>query len=97
MKTKRNMKINFNNVRRQACFAYDRLCKTLNASKEYEGYMLVDPNSIQKDMDALRSMIGAIAMSYEEGNEEFQDVFEQEYPDPNSMESFEFNSEEDEE
>lgn len=90
------MKINFNNVRAQACFAYDRLCKTLNASKEYEGYMLVDPNSIQKDMDDLRQMIGSIAMTYEEGNSEFKDVYQEKYSSPKSMESFEFNQEEDE-
>jgi hypothetical protein len=96
MKNKRSMKINFNNVRRQACFAYDRLCKKLNFSKEYEGYMLIDPSSIQKEMDDLRSMIGAIAMTHEEGNEDFQDIFEQEYPAPKSMESFDFKPEEDE-
>lgn len=96
MKTKRTMKINFNNVRKQACFAYDRLCKTLNASKEYEGYMLVDPSQIQQDMDSLRSMIGAIAMTSEEGNEDFQDIYQHEYPEPKTMESFQFNTEEDE-
>jgi hypothetical protein len=91
------MTINFNNVRRQACFAYDRLCRELNSSKEYEGYMLVDPNRIQKDMDSLRTMIGAIAMTHEEDNKDFQDVFEEEYPEPKSMESFDFKPEEDEE
>lgn len=85
------MKIDFNNVRRQACFAYDRLCKTLNASKEYEGYMLVNPDSIQKDMDDLRMMIGSIAMTYEDDRDDFKNVYPLE-----KMESFDFNTEEDE-
>lgn len=90
------MKIDFNNVRAQACFAYDRLCEKLNASKEYEGYMLADPSSIQEDMDDLRTMIGAIAMSFEEDNEELKNVYKEEYPEGQHMASFEFKAEEDE-
>lgn len=88
------MKINFNNVRRQACFAYDRLVNKLNTAKEYEGYILVDPSWIQKDLDELRQLIGSIAMTYEEGNDEFKDVYEEEYPEGKQLESFEFKSEE---
>jgi hypothetical protein len=91
---KRSITVNFNNLRKQACLAYDRLCNKLNSSKEYEGYMLVDPNDIQSEMDTLRQMISSIAMVHEEGNEDFKDVFEQEYPEPKIMESFEFKTEE---
>lgn len=84
------MKIDFNNVRIQALHAYDKLCRALNESQEYEGHMLVDPNDIQEAMDDLRNTIGAIAMSYDEGNDDCKNVF----PEGHKMESFEFNSEE---
>lgn len=95
------MKVNFNGVRKSAMFAYDRLTAKLNASIITEsqmarangcewdinikGYVLIDADDIQKDMESLRSMIGAIAMTYEPDNEDFQDVYEQEYPEDKSM------------
>jgi hypothetical protein len=91
VKTIKDMKIDFNNVRKQALNAYDRLATHLNNSKGYEGYMLVDPNEIQGAMDDLRTTIGAIAMSYDpDGDEDLKCV----YPEaPYTMVSFEFNAE----
>lgn len=95
------MNIDFNNVRKQAMFAYEELCEKLNDSiiknddqhgepnalrgypnnyVSLKGYVLIDAEDIQKQMDSLRSMIGAIAMTHEEGSEEFKDVYEEEYP-----------------
>lgn len=93
---RKGITINFNNVRRNACIAYDKLVNELNACKEHEGYMLVDPHDIQDKMDSLRQMIGAIAMTYEEDNENFKDVFEELYPESEgkSMHTFDWNSEE---
>ena len=81
------MKVNFDNVRLQACYAYDRLVSALNASEEHEGYMLVNPNDIEKHLDDLRSMIATIAMCH--GNKEVKNVF----PDYYTMQSFSFESE----
>jgi hypothetical protein len=82
------MKVNFDNVRLQACYAYDKLVSALNASEEYEGYMLVNPNNIEKHLRDLRFMIATIAMCY--GNEEVKNVFPEDY----TMQSFSFESEE---
>lgn len=88
------MKINFNNVRMQACYAHDRLVKYLNACNDHEGYLLVDPELLDKHLNDLRQMIGSIAMTFEEGSEDFKDVYQEIYPEPKTMETF--NYEEDE-
>lgn len=74
------MKIDFNNVRRQACIAFDGLINELNAAKEYEGYMLIDPNDIEEKLSDLRGTLAAIASSYEEGEEDVKDVYSEMYP-----------------
>lgn len=88
------MKIDFNNVRRQACFAYDRLIKELNESDKYEGYLLVDPDRIEKILNDLRMTIGAIAMCHEPGSEDVQDVYSQEYPEGKGLAVFENETDE---
>lgn len=88
------MKVDFNNVRLQALHAYDKLVERLNNSQSYEGHMLVDPNMIEEPLNDLRMMIGTIAMSYDpDGDEELKNVYP---PEPYTMKSFTFNSEEDE-
>jgi hypothetical protein len=101
------MTVNFNNLRKQAVYAYESLCEKLNdailTETQYatrndvkhgqeidiKGNILIDAEDIQKDMDNLRSMIGSIAMTYEEGDDNFQDVYQQIFPDENqSMKSF---------
>jgi len=72
------MKVDFNNVRRQACFAYDRLCQTLNNAVQPDGSLDLSAEAIQEDMDDLRMTIGTIAMCYEEGDEDVKDVYPKE-------------------
>lgn len=91
------MKVNFNNLRKQAIYACDALTDKLNSAiirneDEYakpngydytqnlKGYVLVDAEYIQKQMDSLRQMVGAIAMVHEEDNEDFKDVYEEVFP-----------------
>ena len=45
-----------------------------------KGYVLVDADYIQLQMDTLRKMIGIIAMTSIEGDEEFKDVYQQIFP-----------------
>lgn len=104
------MKVNFNNLRKQAMFSYERLCDKLNyaiiknddqyaepngmdRSVNLKGYVLVDAEEIQKDMESLRSLIGSIAMTYEEGNEDFKDVYEEAFPEKEEKRLPYFNDE----
>ena len=76
------MNIDFNNVRRQACFAYDALADKLNS--KLDGYKkrtaTFDADDIQEEMDELRAYIGAIACSYQPDDPDFKDVFSELYP-----------------
>lgn len=94
------MEVNFNNLRNKTCLAYDRLTKKLNnAIAEYEktysekGRLLIDCDEIQEEMDELKSLIGTIAMCYEENNAEMEDVFNKLYGDDKSMLDFNPESE----
>jgi len=88
------MKINFNNVRVQAMYSYDRLTRKLNESiaesrKEYgDDVIRIDPDEIQSCMDDLRMQISAIASTYVEGDDDFKDMYEDKYPGDKSMEVF---------
>lgn len=89
------MKVNFNNLRKRACFAYDRLAIKLNdAIKEYEseysegGKLIIDCDEIQREMDELKQLIGGIAMCYNEDDPDMKDVFEEIYPDDKVMVDF---------
>lgn len=90
------MTINYNNLRKQAIYSYESLVEKLNNSiikknqhtelsdGEYsnvKGFVLIDAKEIQKDIDNLRKMIGAIAMTSVEGEEEFKDVYQEVFPD----------------
>ena len=97
--SKGTMNVNFNNIRKQAIYACERLTEKLNDAiiKEegqyalpnsflhdrqidIKGYVLIDAEEIQKDMDGLRSMVGAIAMVYDENNKDFTDVYAEVFP-----------------
>lgn len=81
------MKVDFNNVRRQACYSYDKLCVKLNNAikdKPSHSMIVIDPEDIREDMEDLRMLIGTIAMSYLEGDDEVKDV----YPTDRKMEEF---------
>lgn len=90
------MNVNFNNLRKQAIYAYDKLATRLNSSfpirddtKEYidnHGWIDKDTLIIEKEdlrdvMDNLRQLIGAIAMVYNEGQEDFKDVYSEVFPE----------------
>jgi len=77
------MKVNFNNLRKQALFSYHRLTVKLNEaieSDEVDGRIDIDPDDIQQEMDDLRSYLFSIALTYKEGNEGFKDVSEESEP-----------------
>jgi hypothetical protein len=102
------MNVNFNNLRKQAVYAYDRLAEKLNRSKAgkeshgeyidgfgriYETTIILDCEDIQDEMDDLRSMIGSIAMVYREGEDEFKDVYSEIFPEGGNKKMAEFNPE----
>ena len=99
------MNVDFNNLRKQAIYSYDALCKKLNEAilKEgcdtafldgfghiKEGVIVIEAEYIQKQMDSLRQLIGAIAMVYEPEDEKFKDVYSEVFPEenPERMQSF---------
>ena len=97
------MEVNFNNLRKQALFAYDSLAEKLNCSflednewgtsktekrEMISGNMLIDSDDIQKDMDNLRMLIGSIASVYEPDDENFKDIYSEVYTDDKRMVSF---------
>jgi hypothetical protein len=67
------MKIDFNNVRRQAIAAYSRVVRKLRAHTE-GGQMSIDVCEIETDMDDLRSALVGIGATFEPGNAEFECV-----------------------
>ena len=71
------MKVNMNNLRRQACFAYDRLVKKLNANTK-EGwrgkYVEIDAWEIEDDLNDLRQMVYAMAYCYIKDDPEFANL-----------------------
>ena len=95
------MNIDFNNVRKQAVYAYEELVEKLNDAiikdDQYakpncvyhgqeipiKGYVLVDADDIRKILDNLRSLIGSIAMTSVDKDENFKNVFEEIYPEEN--------------
>lgn len=87
------MEVNFNNLRRQACIAYDRLCSKLNTEINEDGNIEISARDIQGAMDDLRMTIGSIAFCYEENNPDLIDVWTDLYGD-GGMESFNPNAEE---
>lgn len=108
------MTVNFNNLRKQAIYAYDRLTQKLNDAiikndeqyaepndesyQNIKGYVLINAEEIQKDMDSLRQMIGSIAMTYIEGDNEFKDVFQELFPEEHEgLKHFNEENDEDEE
>lgn len=107
------MKVDFNNLRKQALFNFDRLTEKLNyaiikTDDEFakpngcdydlnlKGYVLIDAEDIQNQMESLRSLIGSIAMTYTEGDEDFSDVYEEAYPINESKRMKHFNDEDEE-
>lgn len=61
-----------------------------------KGFVLIDAEDIQKQMDTLRSMIGSIAMCYEPNDEDFADVYAEIFPEEKDERMKCFNEEEEE-
>jgi hypothetical protein len=73
----KKMKVNFNNARLQAIYAYNRLCKVLNTNigkSNGEGMVVVAADEIQEHMDDLHNTLVTIGCTYDEGNEGFKCV-----------------------
>lgn len=102
------MSVDFNNVRKQALFAYESLVNKLNEaivkkdqyvdlndedSININGYVVIDVEYIQKNMDSLRSFIGIMAMTSIEGDEDFKDVYEEVFPEEEEKSMICFNPE----
>jgi hypothetical protein len=71
------MKVDFNNARLQAIFAYNRLCKILNnniGKSNGDGMVVVDADEIQEHMDDLHNTLATIGCSYEDDNDDFKCV-----------------------
>lgn len=89
------MDVNFNNLRKQALYSYDKLVNKLNDSISYEWNskkIEIDPDDIQEDLDDLRMLLGSIAMVYEPNDENFKDVYSEVYLNKNDeMASFNYN------
>lgn len=58
-----------------------------------KGYIVIDPEEIENVMESLRSAIGTMAMTFDEDNEDFKNVFEDLYPGEDDHMEF-FNPEE---
>lgn len=85
------MEVNFNNLRKKACRAHDRLVQKLNNAVDDDNMLHINCDDIQSDMAELKQLIGSIAMCYLEGNPEVADVFSEVYPEDEAM--ADFNSE----
>jgi hypothetical protein len=81
------MKVNFNNARLQAIYAYNRLCQVLNENigkSNGEHMVVVSTYDIQEHLDDLHNTLATIGCTYDEGNEDFKCVL----TDDVSMENF---------
>lgn len=82
------MQIDFNNVRRQACIAYDKLCKKLNSNTDKDGILELDVSDIQESMDELRYALVCVASSFLPGDEDIKNVYAELYPEGKQLEVF---------
>lgn len=78
------MEVDFNNLRKQLAFSFDKVTKKLNEGilpeKAYNGNkygnILVDTEDLQKSMEELRSCIISLLCCYEEGNPDCINVYD---------------------
>lgn len=66
------MKVDFNNVRRQACLTYNNLVRKLNNNVRY-GTVTIESLDIQEELDDLRMQLGTIAACYHETDPDIKD------------------------
>lgn len=71
------MDVDFNSLRKQTCWAYDKLARRMNGAIEDEfgtKKVIIDVDDIQEVMDELRGLIMASAWIYDGDNKDFQIV-----------------------
>ena len=68
------MAIDFNHVRERLCIDYNRLVRKLNESRVHGKYIELACYEIDDLMVDIRQYIATIAMTFEEGREDFKDV-----------------------
>jgi hypothetical protein len=62
---------------------------------DIKGFVLIDAESIQKDLDSLRSLLASIALTYDPSDDNFREVYTEVYPGEDEiMMSFNENNEE---
>lgn len=70
------MNVDFNNARLQLAFAFDRVCRALNAHIE-DGEVRIPVDALQKRMDDLRELACLPCHIFEEGNDNFKCLSDQ--------------------
>jgi hypothetical protein len=71
------MDVDFNSLRKQTCWAYDKLARRMNNAIEDEygtKKVVINVDDIQNVMDDLRGLIMASAWVYDKDNKDFQCV-----------------------
>jgi hypothetical protein len=68
------MKINFNNIRKEACFSYGRLVNELNFHTNEHGEIEMHADDIREPLNDLRGLLGAIACTYIHDDHEFKSL-----------------------
>lgn len=68
------MKVDFNNLRRCAVAEYNELVRRLNNHIVNGNYVNVPIEDIEEILDDLRMSIATIALTHDDGNDEFVDV-----------------------
>lgn len=80
------MTVNFDGLRSQLAYTYDKLAQALNNSikeskKDYDdGMIRIYPDDIQEEMDDLRSRIMVLCCCYEDKEDGFKDISEEVKP-----------------
>jgi hypothetical protein len=77
------MTVDFNNLRKQTAYSYDRLVRTLNRSivdKDWQPSVSVEVDDIQEDLDDLRRLIVSLCCVYQPDSEDFKSVIDDVQP-----------------
>lgn len=93
------MQVDFNNLRRQAVYACERLIDKLNGEIKVDEdtgrkRIEIDADDIEEYVNELRDYIGSIAMCYDNENPEMRNVFEELFPEDKGRVMLVFNPEE---
>lgn len=70
------MEVNFDNLRRRAISSYNSLVSKLNHKRDSDGYITIDSDYIEQDLESLRSSLATLAFIYQEGENGFESLDE---------------------